>query len=172
MDKELPPSRPPSPTASAGDPRVVARGQALPRKGGGDAAASGEGAGKLAENILYFARALRAAGLPVGPGAVLDALEAVSVARVGNRDDFYWTLHAVFVKRHEHTILFDQAFKLFFRKRGYIEQLIAAMLPEAARLPPKPPAPGAQRVQEALYAGLNQYPARRPLFSGGRDALL
>ena len=30
--------------------------------------------GRLAENILYFARALRAAGIPVGPGAVLDAL--------------------------------------------------------------------------------------------------
>ncbi len=25
--------------------------------------------GRLAENILYFARALRAAGIPVGPGA-------------------------------------------------------------------------------------------------------
>ncbi|MGB7011646.1 MAG: VWA domain-containing protein, partial [Pseudolabrys sp.] len=49
--------------------------------------------GRLAENILYFARALRAAGIPVGPGAVLDALEALSVARVGARDDFYWTLH-------------------------------------------------------------------------------
>ena len=33
--------------------------------------------GRLAENILYFARALRAAGIPVGPGSVLDALEAV-----------------------------------------------------------------------------------------------
>ena len=33
--------------------------------------------GRLAENILYFARALRAAGIPVGPGAVLDALEAL-----------------------------------------------------------------------------------------------
>ena len=116
----------------------------------------GEAENRLAENIVYFARALRAAGIPVGPGAVLDALAAVKAARVGNRDDFYWTLHAVFVKRHEHTILFDQAFKLFFRKRGYIEQLIAAMLPEAARLPPKPPAPGAQRVQEALYAGLKE----------------
>jgi len=115
-----------------------------------------ESQGRLAENILYFARALRAAGLPVGPGAVIDALEAVNVARVGSRDDFYWTLHAVFVKRHEHSVLFDQAFRLFFRKRGYIEQLIAAMLPEAARLPPKPPAPGAQRVQEALYAGLKE----------------
>ncbi|MDB5572240.1 MAG: hypothetical protein JWN93_3423, partial [Hyphomicrobiales bacterium] len=30
--------------------------------------------GALAENILHFARALRAAGLPVGPGAVLDAV--------------------------------------------------------------------------------------------------
>jgi uncharacterized protein with von Willebrand factor type A (vWA) domain len=113
-------------------------------------------AGRLTENILYFARALRAAGLPVGPGAVLDCLEAIRVARIGNREDFYWTLHAVFVKRHEHSILFDQAFRLFFRKRGYIEQLIATMLPEAAKSPPKPPPPGAQRVQEALYAGLKQ----------------
>ena len=36
--------------------------------------------GRLAENILYFARALRAAGIPVGPGSVLDALDALRVA--------------------------------------------------------------------------------------------
>ena len=36
--------------------------------------------GQLANNILYFARALREAGLPVGPGAVLDALAAVEAA--------------------------------------------------------------------------------------------
>ena len=112
--------------------------------------------GRLAENILYFARALRAAGIPVGPGAVLDALEALSVARVGARDDFYWTLHAVFVKRHEHTILFDQAFRIFFRKRGYIEKLIASMLPEALPGSPKAPPPGAQRIQEALFSGTNE----------------
>jgi uncharacterized protein with von Willebrand factor type A (vWA) domain len=111
--------------------------------------------GRLAENILYFARALRAAGIPVGPGAVLDALEAVSVARVGDREDFYWTLHAVFVKRHEHSILFDQAFRIFFRKRGYIEKLIASMLPGTPATAPKPP-PGAQRIQEALFGGLNE----------------
>jgi hypothetical protein len=115
-----------------------------------------EKSGRLSENILYFARALRAAGLPVGPGAVLDALEAVNVARIGGREDFYWTLHAVFVKRHEHSILFEQAFKIFFRKRGYIEQLIAAMLPEAAPGAPKEPPPGAQRIQDALMAGLDR----------------
>ena len=112
--------------------------------------------GRLAENILYFARALRAAGMPVGPGAVLDALEALNVARVGARDDFYWTLHAVFVKRHEHTILFDQAFKIFFRKRGYIEKLIASMIPQTLEPAAKSPAPGAQRIQEALFSGLNE----------------
>lgn len=115
-----------------------------------------EGQGRLAENILYFARALRAAGLPVGPGAVLDAIEALQVARVGSREDVYWTLHAVFVKRHEHTILFDQAFRIFFRKRGYLDKLIASMLPESLPGEPKAPPPGAARIQEALLSGLGR----------------
>ena len=102
-------------------------GSTSPASGGGDGRD-----GRLAENILYFARALRAAGIPVGPGAVLDALAAVHAAGVGDREDFYWTLHAVFVKRHEHTMLFDQAFRIFFRKRGYLDKLIASMLPEHA----------------------------------------
>jgi uncharacterized protein with von Willebrand factor type A (vWA) domain len=110
--------------------------------------------GRLAENIVYFARALRAAGIPVGPGAVLDVLEAVQAAGVGTREDFYWTLHAVFVKRHEHTILFDQAFRIFFRRRGYVDQLLAMMLPQAPTVPQAPQA-GATRVHEALFAGLD-----------------
>jgi len=113
--------------------------------------------GRLAENILYFARALRAAGIPVGPGAVLDALEAVKAAGIGTKQDFYWTLHAVFVKRHEHTILFDQAFRLFFRRRGLVEQLMATMLPQVK--PPgadDKPKPAAQRIQDALFANLDK----------------
>ena len=106
--------------------------------------------GQLAENIVYFARALRAAGIPVGPGAVLDALTAVEAAGVGTREDFYWTLHAVFVKRHEHTLLFDQAFHLFFRRKAVIDKLLAAMLPQAPPTEEEKPKPGAQRVQEAL----------------------
>jgi uncharacterized protein with von Willebrand factor type A (vWA) domain len=111
-------------------------------------------AGRLAENIVYFARALRAAGIPVGPGAVLDALAAVRAAGVGGKEDFYWTLHAVFVKRHEHSMLFDQAFKLFFRKRGYLDRLIAMMSPEATGAVPPPDQPQAsQRVLDALFQG-------------------
>src|SRR5208282_4802910 len=110
--------------------------------------------GRLAENIVYFARALRAAGIPVGPGAVLDALEAVQAAGVGTREDFYWTLHAVFVKRHEHSLIFDQAFRIFFRRRGYVDQLMAMMLPQAPTTP-LPPESGATRVHEALFSGLD-----------------
>jgi uncharacterized protein with von Willebrand factor type A (vWA) domain len=110
--------------------------------------------GRLAENILYFARALRAAGIPLGPGSVLDALAAVRAAGVGGKEDFYWTLHAVFVKRHEHSVLFDQAFKIFFRKRGYLERLIAMMSPEMTGAPAAAEQPQAsQRVLDALFSG-------------------
>ena len=124
------------------------RGQSTPAPGHKE----GEGrarAGALAENIAYFARALRAAGLPVGPGAVLDALAAVAAARIGTRADFYWTLHAVFVKRHEHSLLFDQAFRIFFRRRATLEQLLGQMLPAVAA-PPEAPKPGAARVADAF----------------------
>jgi uncharacterized protein with von Willebrand factor type A (vWA) domain len=111
-------------------------------------------AGRLAENIVYFARALRAAGIPVGPGSVLDALAAVRSAGVGTKEDFYWTLHAVFVKRHEHSVLFDQAFRIFFRKRGYLDRLIAMMSPEMTGAPAQAETPQAsQRVLDALFSG-------------------
>ncbi len=118
--------------------------------------------GRLAENIVYFARALRAAGIPVGPGSVLDALAAVQAAGVGTREDFYWTLHAVFVKRHEHTLLFDQAFHLFFRRRSAIDKLLAMMLPQAPAHEEEKPKPGAQRVQEALLSGQGEAERKPP----------
>src|SRR5215470_6331059 len=111
-------------------------------------------AGRLAENIVYFARALRSAGIPVGPGAVLDALAAVRAAGVGTREDFYWTLHAVFVKRHEHSILFEQAFRIFFRKRDYLERLLGTLLPPVPPPVTEMPRPGDQRIREALFSGL------------------
>jgi uncharacterized protein with von Willebrand factor type A (vWA) domain len=45
---------------------------------------------------------------------------------------------------------------MFFRKRAYLEKLIAAMLPEAAPDASKPPPPGAQRIQEALFSGVQE----------------
>ena len=36
-------------------------------------------AGVIADNIIGFGRALRAAGLPVGPGAIIDAMNALQI---------------------------------------------------------------------------------------------
>jgi uncharacterized protein with von Willebrand factor type A (vWA) domain len=119
-------------------------------------------AGRLAENIVHFARALRAAGVPVGPGAVLDALAAVAAAGVGTRQDFYWTLHAVLVKRHEHSLIFDQAFRIFFRRRGMLDRLLAAMLPQAPSGEDEKAPPGAQRIQEALLSSLAEAERKPP----------
>jgi len=110
--------------------------------------------GRLADNIVYFGRALRAAGLPVGPGTVLDAVAALEIAGVGRREDVYWTLHAVFVSRREHHEVFDQAFHVFWRRRGRVEKLISMLSPTA---PPRAAAARKtllRRVEEALFAGV------------------
>ena len=68
--------------------------------------------GRTADNIVGFARALRAAGIPVGPGAVIDAMNAIALIEIGNRADVFATLEAIFVKRHEHALVFAQAFDI------------------------------------------------------------
>src|SRR5688500_10150892 len=112
----------------------------------------GKGSGRIADNIVYFARALRKAGLPVGPAAVIDAIRAVEAAGLSSRDDFYWTLHSVFVKKREHRAVFHEAFEIFWRERGLVEKLLAMLSPIAPPRPaaPEKPRPGEARVREAL----------------------
>jgi hypothetical protein len=107
-----------------------------------------QAAPQLAENIVRFARALRAAGLKLGPQAAVDAVAAVEAIGVGNRADFYWTLHAILVNRHEDDPVFDMAFRRFWRRRDPNEAILMEMLPVA----PAPPIerPGSRRVEEAL----------------------
>jgi uncharacterized protein with von Willebrand factor type A (vWA) domain len=102
----------------------------------------------MADNIIGFARALRAAGVPVGPGAVIDAMNALQLVDIGNRTDVFTTLEAIFVKRHEHALIFAQAFDLFFRAADEWKQMLDSVpLPDHAKK--KPPA-AARRVQEAF----------------------
>ncbi len=91
---------------------------------------SDDNGNRLADNIMHFARVLRAAGLPVGPGKVLDGVHAVIAAGVGNREDFYWTLFAVFVDRQDHREMFDQAFHIFWRNPRILERMLHALMPQ------------------------------------------
>jgi uncharacterized protein with von Willebrand factor type A (vWA) domain len=106
--------------------------------------------GRLAENIVHFARVLRRAGLPVGPASVVDAIRAVEVAGIDTREDFYWTLHAIFVKRRDQQAVFAEAFRLFWRSRQFLEKMLASFLetvstPESRKRPA-----AAARVAEAM----------------------
>ena len=113
--------------------------------------------GRLTENIVHFARVLRAAGLPIGPGRVLDAVRAVHSVGLGRRDDFYWALHAVFVNRRDQLELFDQAFHIFWRNPQILERMMGLVLPDlgsSLQLPPEKEL--SRRVAEALAAGRSE----------------
>ncbi|TIX23425.1 MAG: VWA domain-containing protein, partial [Mesorhizobium sp.] len=110
--------------------------------------------GRIADNIVYFARALRKAGMRVGPASVKDAIEAVLAAGIGSRDDFYWTLHAVLVSRHEDHPVFDEAFRLFWKSRELIEKLLAMFSPVALDTSEKQkPRAAENRVSQAMFEG-------------------
>ncbi len=111
-------------------------------------------ASRLADNLMYFARTLRAAGLPIGPGRVIDALKAVEAVGVGTRDDLYWTLHAVFVNRREQQPIFDQAFHIFWRNPQLLQKMLMAMLPsiDAGGATEEEREPMLRRLAEAFSA--------------------
>ncbi len=79
---------------------------------------------------MHFARVLRATGMPVGPGKVLDAIVAVTTVGLRSREDLYWTLHAVFVNHPRQRELFDQAFHIFWRNPQLLERMMSLVLPE------------------------------------------
>ena len=118
-------------------------------------------AGRLGANLMYFARTLRAAGLPVGSGAVLDALRAVETVGVARRDDFYWALHAVFVRRADQRPLFDEAFHVFWRNPKLLERVTSLLLPTVQTPPRGDAKPLSRRLSEALFEGAGSKPKTR-----------
>jgi uncharacterized protein len=100
---------------------------------------------------MHFARALRAAGLPVGPGRVIEALRAVEAVGFESRQDLYWTLHAVFVNRRDQRELFDQCFHIFWRDPQLLERMMHLLLPTLeGEKPPEGQEEVNRRVAEAL----------------------
>jgi uncharacterized protein with von Willebrand factor type A (vWA) domain len=110
---------------------------------------------RLAQNIIHFARALRRAGLPIGPGRVIDAIRAVEAAGFTERMDFFWTLHACFVNRPEHRVIFAQVFRLYWRDPRYLEHMMSFMLPAIRGVQEeKSAASGEKRAAQALLDDL------------------
>lgn len=110
----------------------------------------GAGDGKLALNILHFARLLRRAGLPVGPADMLAAAEAATRIDIGNRQQMRVALRATMIHRHEHQELFDQAFAQFWRDPELVRAAAALQMFAGKSPPPEKAPPGTRRLAEAL----------------------
>jgi hypothetical protein len=107
--------------------------------------------GKLAENVMHFARLLRGAGLRVGPDRVVDCVRALEIAGADRREDWYWTMSAVLLSREEQRPVFDQAFRLFWRDPKLTEKMMQMLLPQTYGRAPKPEEQQSQRLTDALF---------------------
>jgi hypothetical protein len=109
---------------------------------------------QLVRNITHFARALRKAGLPAGPGRVADAIRAVEAAGFTDRDDFFYTLRACFTSRPEHRPVYAQIFRLYWRDPRYLEHMMSMLLPSVQGVAEERAAQAAEkRAAEAILDG-------------------
>ena len=119
--------------------------------------------GRLAENVMHFARVLRSAGLPVGADRVHTALAALQVAGLESKADFHAVLSACLVDQHAHLALFDQAFVLFWRDPDLMGRMRALLLPKVHLKDGATPPPAEnRRLGEALFPHQPDRPPIRP----------
>lgn len=106
-------------------------------------------AAALAPNIQAFVRLLRRAGLSVGPGDALLAMEALTIAGLDSRAGFRAALKATLLRKHEQNDIFDAAFELFWRDPERTRAGAALALMEAQK-PEERAKPGGRRLAEAM----------------------
>jgi uncharacterized protein with von Willebrand factor type A (vWA) domain len=105
--------------------------------------------GALPANLVAFGRLLRRAGLPVGPSEMLAGAAALEAIEIGDRTQAQAALRATMVHRHEHFLLFDHAFGLFWRDPEAGRHAAAMGLLDGFKEQPKPP-PASRRLAEAM----------------------
>jgi len=120
---------------------------------------SGPG-GALLANLGAFGRMLRRAGLPVGPTEILAGAAALEAVDLGDRAEMHAALRATMVHRHEHFLVFDHAFGLFWRDPEAGRHAAAMGLLDGFKERPKAP-PAARRLAEAMR-GDRPEPPRPP----------
>jgi uncharacterized protein len=86
----------------------------LPVNGNHPRDASRVQARRIAGNLLRFGRRLRAAGMPLGSGQILDFVQAVEAVGIGRKDDIYSAAKSTLVSRPEQIPLFNAEFRRFW----------------------------------------------------------
>lgn len=124
---------------------------------------------RLAGNVVRFGRILRDAGLPIGPGKVLAAVEAAALVGIERRDDFRCALEATLVDRADQRPLFQQAFALFWRDPKLMERALQLMLPKAPGL--SRPRDDSVKLGNRLAHAFNPPPSKPPEADAGEAPL-
>ncbi|HEX5477008.1 MAG TPA: VWA domain-containing protein [Burkholderiales bacterium] len=110
--------------------------------------------GKLAQNVMHFARLLRSAGMRIGPDRVLDCVRALEISGAQQfpprREDWYWTMSAALLSKQEQRAIFDQAFAIFWRDPRLAEKMMHLLLPQAYGRAAQPEQQQSQRLTDAL----------------------
>jgi uncharacterized protein len=69
----------------------------------------------LLRNLLLFGRLLRAAGIAVTSGQLIELVSSLKWIDIGSKADFRNTARSILVSKHEDLPLFDRAFDIFWR---------------------------------------------------------
>lgn len=107
-------------------------------------------AGKLADNITGFGRALRRAGLRIDSGQLALAQQAAGLVGVERKDDLCAAMEAVLVHDEAERAVLRELFEAWFRDPQVAHKLLAQMLPRGEGK--ADPVPRRPRVRDALAA--------------------
>ena len=88
-------------------------------------------AGKLADNITGFGRALRRAGVKVDSQRIALAKEAALVVGIAEKEDLSAAFEAVMVSREQDRLVFRELFDVYFQDPKVANKLLAQLLPSA-----------------------------------------
>lgn len=109
------------------------------------------------DSLLAFGRVLRAAGMDVHAGRMIDAVQALGHVNLAARDEVYYTCRALLVHGPEQIPAFDRAFDAFWRAG------------RDARGAPRDSGPAGYRARETAAGSLLDAPPQDPV-DGDRTA--
>ena len=92
----------------------------------------------LLHNLIHFTRLLRRLGLDVPAGRTLEAAAALAHVDAGRRADFHHALRSLLVQRSDDLALFDEAFRIFWRRPAGDPAATNPTAPGATRRPAAP----------------------------------
>ena len=87
----------------------------------------------LSESIVTFGRLLRSGGVKVGTAEIINAIEAVELVGITDKDVFKWALRGTLITRHENVLFFNWLFDTFWQDPGRTGKVAALLKQLAAR---------------------------------------